>query len=157
MPSIKSSLLAVAIAVAGLFVVGRESLAQTANFIFDDQNGPADAGTYPAGASFNLSINLSFAPGGNVANLEGFSYWLEQQSPLAPFYFSITNRDLTGSQFTSQQANLTYPQNMTPSNASDLGALLPGSTGIGAGNYFVANVTISISAAAAPGTYILEN
>src|SRR5947207_15648751 len=100
MTSIKSAFLTATAAIACLFVAMLGSLAQTANFVFDDQNGPADAGSYPAGSSFTFSINLSFAPGGNVSNLDGLSYWFEQQSPIAPFYFSIANRDVTGSQFT---------------------------------------------------------
>ena len=156
MTSIKSAFLIAAMAFAFAAVPG--VLAQTANFTFDDQNGPADAGSYPAGASFSFSVNLAFAPGGNVTNLDGLSYHFEQMSPLAPFYFSITNRNATGSQFTSLQTpGLTYPQNMTPQNANDLGALLPGLTGVGAGNYFIANLTVSIDPSAAAGTYIIEN
>jgi hypothetical protein len=156
MISIKSAFLTLATAFALAAVPGLS--AQTANFLFDDGNGPADAGSYPAGASFTLAINLSFAPGGRVANLLGLSYWFEQQSPLAPFYFSITNRNATGSQFTDLQTpGLTYPQALTPANANDLGALTKSGTGLGAGNYFIANLTISINPSAAPGTYIIEN
>lgn len=130
----------------------------TANFLFDDHNGPADAGSYPAGASFTMSLNLNFAPGGSVTNLEGLSYWLEQANPLAPFYFSLTNRNVTGSQFTVLNTpGLSYPQAFNPSNANDLGAERSGFTGVGAGNYLIANLTIAISPSAAPGTYILEN
>jgi hypothetical protein len=169
MSIVKSAFLILATAGVCLFVAGvAGSSAQpahrqpngnspTANFIFDDGNGPADAGTYPAGASFTFSINLSFTPGGNIANLDGLSYWFEQQSPLAPFYFAITNRNFTGSQFTSAQSpSLAYPQLLMPSNSQDLGALTP-SGSVGAGTWFIASVTISIDPSAAPGTYILEN
>lgn len=132
--------------------------AQTATFTYNDGTGVANAGSYNPGSSFTFSITLNFAPGGNVANLEGFSYWFEQQNPNAPFNFAITNRDVTGSQFTALQTpGLTYPQNMTPQNAGDLGAFLPGPTGVGAGNYLVANLTFSISPSALPGTYVIEN
>jgi hypothetical protein len=132
--------------------------AQTATFSYNDGNGIGNAGSYTPGSSFSFSITLAFAPGGAVTNLEGLSYWFEQQSPSAPFNFAITNRDATGSQFTLLQTpGLTYPQNMTPQNTNDLGASLPGATGVGAGNYFIANLTISISGTAAPGVYQIEN
>ncbi len=158
MISIKKAFLIVTAAFACIFAAVPGVSAQTANFLFDDGNGPADAGSYPAGASFALSINLSFAPGGNVANLAGVSYWFEQQSPLAPFYFSITNRDTTGSLFTFfDTPGLTYPQSLTPSNPKDLGAETQSGTGLGSGTYFIANLAISISPSAALGTYILED
>jgi len=98
--------------------------AQTAVFGFDDGVGVATAGTYNPGASFTFSITLGFAPGGSMANVDALSYWLEQQNPNAPFYFSITNRDNTGSTFSDLQSpHIVYPQSLSPSNANDLGAL----------------------------------
>jgi hypothetical protein len=100
---------------------------------------------------------LNFVPGGSVTNAAGVSYWLEQQNPNSPFNFAITNRNVTGSQFTDlQTSNISYPQNLTPQNTSDLGAFVTGS-GLGAGNYLVANLTISISPSALPGSYVIEN
>ena len=155
---LKRVLLLLAIIAVSLLATTRDSSAQTANFSFDDMNGQADAGIYPAGWSFTIAINLSFAPGGNVANLVGLSYWFEQMSPLAPFYFSITNRDATGSQFSFLQTpGLTYPQSLAPANPKDLGATTPDFTGVGAGNYFIANLTVKIDPLATPGTYIIES
>jgi hypothetical protein len=132
--------------------------AQTALFSYDDHNGAPAAGTYFAGTSFTFSISLAFTPGGAIANLEGLSYWFEQQNPSAPFNFSITLRDVTGSQFTFLQTpGLTYPQNMTPQNASDLGGSLQTNAGVGAGNYFIADITVSIAPGAANGVYTIEN
>jgi len=137
---------------------GTLASAQTASFSYNDGVGTPNAGTYTPGSSFTFAINLAFTPGGSVANLEGFSYWFEQQNPSAPFNFAITNRDTTGSMFTDVQSSPSYPQNMTPQNANDLGALLPnGQSALGTGTYFVADLTISISASAAPGTYVIEN
>ena len=147
-----------AVAFICIFASARSSSGQTATFSYNDGSGAPNAGTYTPGSSFTFSITLAFAPGGTVANLEGLSYWFEQQSSSAPFNFAITNRDATGSQFNLLQTpGLTYPQNMTPSSASDLGGSLQGVTGVGAGNYFIANITVSISGTAAPGTYIIEN
>lgn len=131
---------------------------QTATFSYNDGNGAPNAGTYAPGSSFTFSITLAFTAGGNVANLEGLTYWFEQQNPSGPFNFSITLRDVTGSQFTVLQTpGLSYPQSMAPQSADDLGALLPGNTGLGNGSYFIANISISIAPSAAPGVYVLEN
>jgi hypothetical protein len=154
----KIAFLAITITVLSLFLAPRHSLGQTATFSFDDLDGQADAGTYPAGATFTLSISLSFGPGGNVTNLAGLSYWFEQQSSLPPFNFAITNRDVTGSAFTFLQTpGLSYPQALVPSNKKDLGAQTASGTGVGAGTYFISNVTFSIDPSSTPGTYIIEN
>jgi hypothetical protein len=143
-----------------IFLFGAVSLstAQTASFTYNDGNGTPNAGTYTPGSSFTFAINLTFAPGGTVTNLEGLSYWFQQSTAGAPFNFAITNRDFTGSQFTfPQTAGLTYPQSLSPQNASDLGAETPSGTGLSANTYFIANLTISISPTAAPGVYVIEN
>ncbi len=88
----------------------------------------------------------------------GLSYWFEQQSPLAPYYFSITNRDISGSSFTFLQTpGLTYPQALAPANPSDLGGSTQSGAGVGAGNYLVSNITVSIDPSTPAGTYIIEN
>ncbi len=132
--------------------------AQAATFVYNDGDGTPNAGTYTPGSSFTFSISLVFVPAGSLTNLEGLSYWL-QQNQASPFNFAITLRDVTGSQFTALQTpSLTYPQNLVPSNANDLGALLPGNTGLTTpGTYFIANLTISINAGTAPGVYTLQN
>jgi hypothetical protein len=131
--------------------------AQTAVFGFDDHNGSPSSGSYMPGDSFTFSITLAFVPGGNVANLEGLSYWFQQSNPGGPFIFSITNRDLSASLFNDPQTlHVIYPQNLSPQNASDLGAITDGPAQ-GTGAYFIADVTIQISGGAAPGIYQIEN
>jgi hypothetical protein len=153
----KKQLLLAAV-IAGALAAVTTTSAQTALFSYNDGSGVPNAGSYTPGSSFTFSISLAFTPGGSVANLEGLSYWFEQQNPGAPFNFAITNRDVTGSMFTDLQTpGISYPQNMTPQSGSDLGAALPGPTGVGANTYFIANVTVSISATAALGTYTIEN
>ncbi len=151
--------LAALICVCG--VVVPKGNAQTAMFIYNDGNGTPNAGTYHPGDSFTFSINLAYTPGGTVNNLDGVSYWLQQQSPAGtPYNFAITLRDASGSQFSDLQSpGLTYPQSLNPSNANDLGGILPGAaTPLGAGTYFVANITVSISpTAAGTGTFVLSN
>ena len=149
--------------------------AQTATFVYDDGGaggGAANSGTYTPGSTFTFAIDLVFAPGGSVSNLDGLSYWFTQQSPGSPQPFSITNRDPNGpgvggvpgmGMFTDLQTpGLTYPQNLNPTNANDLGGAIPvgmppGSEAVGAGTYFVANITISIPLNATNGTYVISD
>ena len=141
------------------FAAISSSSGQSALFIYNDGSGTPNQGTYAAGSSFSFSISLAFTPGGNVSNLEGLSYWFQQTTPsTSPFNFAITLRDVTGSPFTDLQSNLTYPQNLNPSNPQDLGALLAtGQSPLGAGTYFVATITISIDPSAATGEYVISN
>jgi hypothetical protein len=154
----KNSFFAAAAVFTCAFAAVSPAKAQTASFAYNDGSGLPDSGTYTPGSSFTFSITLAFTAGGAVANLEGLSYWFEQSTSSAPFYFSITNRNVTGSMFTTLQTpGLTYPQSLAPQNANDLGATLPGATGVGSGNYFIANITVAIDASAVPGTYIIQN
>ena len=157
----KQLLVAIALVVSSLGT----TQAQTALFIYNDGNGVPNAGTYTPGSSFTFNISLAFTPGGTISNLDGLSYWLQQSMPsIAPFPFSITLRDVTGSMFTDLQTpGLTYPQNLSPINANDLGAAIPigspaGSEAVGAGTYFIAAITVSIpSNAPITGTFVISN
>jgi PEP-CTERM motif len=154
----KKHLLTAAAALTCMFAAISVSSGQTAVFSYNDGVGTANAGTYTPGSSFTFSISLAFTAGGNIANLEGLSYWFEQQNLNAPFNFSITLRDVTGSQFTDlQTSGLTYPQALAAQETKDLGALLPTTPGLGNNSYFIANITVSIAPTAAPGTYVIEN
>src|ERR1700751_4799877 len=99
----KKQVLAAVMALSCLLAIASVSRAQTALFVYNDGNGVPDAGTYHPGDSFTFSINLAFAPGGSIANLDGLSYWFQQKSPASPFIASITLRDVTGSSFTDLQ------------------------------------------------------
>lgn len=123
--------------------------AQTGSFTY--QNVPT-APLMP-GATFTIGMNVVFTPGGNVADLAGFSFWLAQLTPASPFPFSITARDTAGSPFTF--GNIPFPQFLTPITQSDLGA--GPSTALGSGTYFVANLTFAVAANAAPGSYTIGN
>ena len=148
-------------AIIFIFAAASATKAQTALFIYDDGSGTPNAGTYTPGSSFTFNISLAFTPGGSIQNLDGLSYWFQQTNPsIAPFPFSITLRNVTGSMFTDLQSpTLTYPQTLNPSNAKDLGALLPGSTpAVGAGTYFIAAITVSIPLnAPTTGTFTISN
>src|ERR1700687_6136321 len=115
------------VAILALMSVLGAAQAQTALFIYNDNSGTPNAGTYTPGSSFTFSIGLQFTSGGSIANLEGLSYWLQQSIPaIAPFPFSVSVRDVPGSPFTELQTpGLTYPQALNPVNANDLGAAQP--------------------------------
>ena len=163
-PMKKHLLIAIAVLLS-IFASVSVSKAQTALFIYNDGSGTPNAGTYTPGSTFTFSINLGFVPGGSIVNLDGLSYWFQQSFPtMAPFPFSITLRDTTGSIFTDLQTpGLTYPQNLNPVNANDLGAAIPvgtppGSEAVGAGTYLIAAITVSIPVTApVTGTFIISN
>jgi hypothetical protein len=149
-----------AAAMIAIFAAVSGAKAQTALFIYNDNSGVPNAGTYTPGSSFTFDISLAFTPGGTIQNLAGLSYWFQQLNPsIAPFPFSITLRNVTGSQFTFLQTpGLTYPQNLNPSNPNDLGATTQSGTGLGAGTYFVASITVNIPLnAPTSGTFTLSN
>lgn len=156
--------LGIAIAVLGfVFAAVSAANAQTALFIYNDNGaggGTPSSGTYTPGSSFTFDISLTFAPGGPVQNLGGLSYWFQQKNPnSAPFPFAITLRDITGSPFTFLQTPApSYPQNLNPSNPSDLGGTTTSGAGLNAGTYFVAAITVSIPLnAPTTGTFTLSN
>jgi hypothetical protein len=160
MKLMKKRMLAAVAAVICVFGVSSESFGQTALFTYNDGSGTPDAGTYNPGDSFTFSINLTFAPGGSVVDLDGLSYWFQQKSPASPFIASITLRDVTGSAFTDLQTpGLTYPQSLNPSNANDLGAMIASpNPALGAGTHFIANITMKISdTAPIIGTFVLDD
>jgi hypothetical protein len=156
------------VAIALVLSVLGAAQAQTALFIYNDGGaggGTATSGTYTPGSSFTFDISLAFTSGGSIANLDGLSYWLAQTFPsIAPFPFSVTLRDVTGSIFTDLQTpGLTYPQTLNPVNANDLGAAIPvgtpaGSEAVGNGTYFIAAITVSIPLnAPTSGTFVISN
>jgi len=157
----KKQLMAAVAALVCTVAAAQMAWAQTATFVYNDGNGVPDAGTYSPGDSFTFSISLVFTSGGNISNLDGVSYWLQQQSPGGgPFIASVTLRDVTGSAFTDLQTpGLSYPQNLNPSNPNDLGGAIPSNqSALGSGGpYLVANITVQISGGAPTmGTFVLS-
>ena len=157
----KKQLMAAIAVIGTLLWMVSSSSAQTATFLYNDGNGLPDAGSYSPGDSFTFSITLAFTAGGAVTNLDGLSYWFQQQSPGGgPFIASITLRDPSTSPFSDLQSpSLSYPQNLNPSNANDLGGAVPSNqSALGAGSYLVANITIQLSGGApTSGTFVLSN
>lgn len=138
-------------AIAGLCALPPAPVrAQTADFTLSTVSG-----SFLPGSSFTLSLTLAFTAGGNIGNLNGLSYWLTMQNINPPFYFAITNRDLSGSFFTDPQTPaITYPQTLQPDNTNDLGALSAAAQPDG--TYAISQLTISISPMAVPGAYVLQ-
>src|ERR1043166_5786063 len=158
--------LSITAAIALAFAVASPAKAQTAVLNFDDHNGSPNSGTYMPGDSFTFSITLHFVPSPSVPNVAGISYWFQQLgvTSAGPFYFSITGRDITGSQFSFPQSSgniFPQPMNSTTSpfgsNVKDLGASTASGSGLPGGDYFVANVTLSIDPTTPAGVYQIAN
>lgn len=168
----KKLLTITALAIACVFTPTPRASAQSAIFTY---SGVPTSSLAP-GASFTIGVNLNFTQGGNIQSLGGLSYWMYQQSPTSGFPFSITNRDVSGSQFSERQSPfIVYPQVLTPINvnppgsfgglnqpataeeSTDLGALGNPSFTNSTGVYFIANLTFSIAGNAAPGSYTIAS
>jgi hypothetical protein len=130
---------------------------------FDDhgQGGlTASSGSYNPGDTFTFDITLSVTSTGTdpVTNaVNSISYWFET-SALNNGYFSIANRNLTGSSFSDPQSSPTYPVAIVPGgDASDLGATTPTGTSVPTNaSYFVATITLQIAPNTPAGTYTIS-
>jgi len=126
---------------------------------FNDGNAidqGAAGGTYTPGSSFTFDITLTVQNSGSdpVPDVSGLSYWFET-SAVNNSYFTITNRNLTGSVFTDPNTpGIVYPQAIVAGgNPNDLGAT-DGTHPTNA-SYFVATLTIQISPTTPAGTYTI--
>jgi hypothetical protein len=159
----KKLLIAAALAVVCAVTTAPKASAQSAFFSWG--NVPPTGLEVTPGSTFTLQLNITFQSGGSVMDLAGISYWLWQSSG-AGNPLTITNRNATGSNFSDlQSSNLQYPQILDPINrnpngtttSTDLGGLYSTATPPGDGTYFVANITFSVDAAAAFGSYTISN
>ena len=135
----------------------------TASLSFNDGNIAdlgAAGGTYTPGQSFNFDISLAVtntAPNA-MSNVAGLSYWFETSAANSSF-FTITNRNLSGSQFSDQNQSPTYPEAIVPGgNQHDLGATIADVTNPlpTNANYFVATLSIQIAPNTPAGTYTIS-
>jgi hypothetical protein len=127
---------------------------------FNDNSGTPDAGSYTPGSSFTFDITLTVANSGSdpVANVNGLSYWFET-SAVNNTYFSITNRDVTGSQFSNTIQTPSNPEAIVKGgNTHDLGAIIndPNAPLASNASYFVAHLTIQINPNTPAGTYVIS-
>jgi hypothetical protein len=88
--------------------------------------------------------------------VNSISYWFET-SAVNNGFFTITNRNLSGSPFTDPQST-SFPQAIVKGgNANDLGATTPTNTSVPTdANYFVATITLQIAANTPAGTYTIS-
>jgi PEP-CTERM motif len=122
---------------------------------FNDGSGTPNAGSYTPGSSFTFDITLAVSTTGNsVPDVSGLSYWFET-SAVNNSFFTITNRNITGSPFTDPNTiGITYPQAIVAGgNPNDLGAT--GATQPTNASYFVATLTIQINPTTPAGTYTI--
>lgn len=105
------------------------------------------------GTTIQFSINLIFTAGGSITNVQGLTFFL-QQNGAGPYVFTITGRDnepggnpAQASPFndeisTNAQIFANNPQ-LNPTNGRDLGALADNP--LGSGTYFIANITLTLA------------
>jgi hypothetical protein len=131
---------------------------------FDDLGlggGDATHGTYMPGTTFSFDVLLTFSG----YNSTGLSFWLETATAFAGSLsitgvtYGTTFPDATQTAPNPAQFNSTTgatPGNMTENR--DLGSTINDFGNVpGPGTYFVAHITFSIGAGAAPGNYILQS
>jgi len=136
-----------------------------ASLTFNNGTLTPDSGVYTAGSSFTLGLSATVTDSGSspLSNLAGYSLWIATGSANTG-YFSITNRDLSGSNFTDPNSpGISYPQAILPEpggsshggNPDDLGAT--GNAFPTNATYFLQNLTIAISPSTPVGTYTIFN
>jgi hypothetical protein len=122
--------------------------------------GGASSGTYAPGGTFSFDVSLTFSG----YNSTGLSFWLETVTAFAG------SLSVTGVTYGTTFTDATQPNPATVLFTADSGASPGfktetrdfGSTGdpfvpSAPGTYFVAHITFSIGAGAAPGNYILQS
>ena len=151
----KKLILIVVAAVTYALSSAQTSSAQSAQFVFAPVSGFENAAP---GSSITFSINLVFTGGGTFTDIQGLTYYL-QQNGAAPFVFTLSGRDLGGSPFndptTPNPAAAGNGPALNPSNDTDLGATADDP--LGDSTYFVANITLSISGTAAAQSYTIQS
>jgi hypothetical protein len=123
--------------------------------------GTANSGTYNPGDAFGFDVLLTF----NGYNASAISFWLETVTAFAPF-LSVTGVTY-GTTFPDPSSLSPNPAPFNSGSGASPGYLAEGrdlGSGItnfnnvpGPGTYFVAHVTLQISAGAPEGTFDLES
>lgn len=165
-------LLSLTIAASLLGTAVSETRAQSAQFIFT----PVALHPVPGGA-ITFRIDLMFTAGGNMPDLAGLTFFLQQIDPASPFPLSIITMDRVGSPFIppgppgegggslfAAPIPPIFPDRLnsttTPvgSNARDLGALVdPNISSLGSGTYFVGTLTLEIALNAPLTNYSVQS
>ncbi len=176
----KKLLTIAAIALACVFNSAPSASAQSGSLTFSNFSGSNAART--RGSTFTFDITLNFTSGGNIANVQGLSFWLAQLAgPGGSFTLALTGRDTTGSLFQIVQTDNTDlfgdpanpamnpPRNMplSPINVQGAGSPYPSqqNTDLGAlsnsaratGAYLIAHMTMTIGNTATLGNYTIGN
>jgi len=161
----KKLLLITALALTCAGIAAPRANAQTAQFTFTPIGNISNVAP---GATIQFAINLAYTSGPAQQDIQGLTYFL-QVNNAAPFSFSITGRSNAGSPFTdlirtngevtstgdSAGSDPGADNALNPQNDIDLGGLA--AAPMGSGNYFVANITLTIAGNAAAGTYTIQS
>jgi hypothetical protein len=158
----KKLLLVAALALTCAGIAAPRANAQSAQFTFTPISSISNVAP---GQSIQFSINLVVMTGGTLNNVQGLTYFL-QQNGAGPYVFTITGRDnertadpaddsfFNDEISTNSQIFANNPQ-LNPSNGRDLGALADNP--LPSGTYFIANITLTLAGNAAPGSYTIQS
>ncbi len=150
----KKTLIIALLALASASIVTHAS-AQSAQFVFT----PTSSTSVAPGQNITFSISLNFTSGGNISDLFGTTYYL-QQNGASPFVFTLNSRDLSGSIFNDPTTTtLTANQALNPANAQDLGGSdTTGQPSASNPGYFIANISLKLGNSAVVGnTYTIQS
>ena len=147
-------------AIAGALFTAASSEASFSLQLSNGIGGPNSALILP-GQSFDLTVTLVASDANDTS--VGLDYWLQTVEAAGNGKFTITARSIAGSSFsipnTDNSIALASPDNvLSPSNVDNLGAILndPTTPNTGAGNFFVADLTVQSASNIPTGTYTIE-
>jgi hypothetical protein len=123
-------------------------------------NSNASGGSYAAGASFTLNMNVTGTNPPDTNGMTGYSLWLAPGSSAWDSFFSVTGKT-AGATFTDPNQTLTAGGEaiVTGGNTHDLGFTIADTTmPVPDASYPAADsLTITIGNSVAPGTYTIHS
>jgi hypothetical protein len=118
--------------------------------------GNTSSGSYAAGSSFTLNMNLTGTNPPDVSGMNGFSLWLAPGSSAWNSFFTVTGKT-AGSTFADQNQPLVGGGDaiVATGNTNDLGYTVNGAS-VADGSYFGGSLQITIGNSVAPGVYTIH-
>ena len=107
------------------------------------------------GGAFSFEVWLH-AGSEQVAGVT-FKTLFDQYPLTTPFTLTLTGVDRTGSNYDFPSSTFSTPEPLTPSNASDLGAVSSDPGGWHTGDQFITKLTLAVSAGLPKGTYTIRS
>ena len=144
--------------------VPRANAQVTAQFVFTPTSNTTNVAPGST-ITFSINLNVSGLTGGDptaagLQDLYGVSFYLQQNGP-GPYIFAITGRNTSGSpfydlpQWTDAEVTTSPFNRLDPINDRDLGGLA--ASPMGDGNYFVANISLSVGSGSSGGVFTIQS